>query len=112
MVSLAASILNLALVLIVNSGFAGAFWRLPCNGRAGVARIDPLAQFGEIASHAHVIHGGNNFGFTSGYEDVMKSGCTSCAVKQDLSIYWAPALYFESSDGKMTLVNEVGGMLV
>lgn len=105
-------ILKAALILVIGSRFADAFWRLPCNGRAGVARIDPLAQFGQVAKHAHVIHGANNFGFNSGYEDIIKSDCTSCGVKQDRSVYWTPALYFEGADGEMTLVNQVGGMLV
>jgi hypothetical protein len=32
-------------------------------------------------------------------------------VKQDLSAYWTPALYFMGSDGKTQLVDQVGGML-
>lgn len=99
-------------VLLAGTGVVDAFWRLPCQGRTGVARIDPLAQYGEVAHHAHVIHGGNNFGFDSDYEDLMASDCTSCAVKQDKSVYWTPGLYFESTDGEMTLVKQVGGMLV
>lgn len=39
---------------------ADAFWRLPCRGRLGVARIDPLMEPGKVAGHAHVIHGGNS----------------------------------------------------
>lgn len=34
-----------------------AFWRLPCRGRLGVARLDPLVNPGAVSSHAHVIHG-------------------------------------------------------
>lgn len=34
-----------------------AFWRMPCRGRTGVARIDPLISPGTSAEHAHVIHG-------------------------------------------------------
>ncbi|KAI9781105.1 MAG: hypothetical protein M1816_002576 [Peltula sp. TS41687] len=101
------------LLLLANFfGYVDCFWRLPCNGRAGVARIDPLAQHGRVGNHAHVIHGGNNFGFDSAYSDLIKSECTSCGVKQDRSVYWTPALYFESPDGTVELVNQVGGMLV
>lgn len=39
------------------SEFANAFWRLPCRGRTGVARLDPLVEPGKISSHAHTIHG-------------------------------------------------------
>lgn len=101
------------LILVFGSfGFAHAFWRLPCTGQSGLARIDPLAQYGRIADHAHAIHGADNFGFESGYSDLMKSKCTSCGIKQDLSVYWTPALYFEGADGQVTLVKQVGGMLV
>lgn len=39
------------------------------------------------------------------------SDCTSCAVTQDKSAYWAPALYFMHSNGTAEIVEEVGGML-
>ena len=42
----------------------------------------------------------------------MSSECTSCAVKEDKSVYWTPALYFEGDDGKTELVEQVGGLLV
>lgn len=37
--------------------FSDAFWRLPCRGRTGVARLDPIVNPGEISGHAHAIHG-------------------------------------------------------
>ncbi|KAI9682422.1 MAG: hypothetical protein M1829_000214 [Trizodia sp. TS-e1964] len=103
MLSLVAGVLYL--------GQVDAFWRLPCTGRAGVARMDPLVNHGSLSDHAHVVHGGSGFSMTSDANDLLKSDCTSCAVKQDKSAYWTPALYFQSSDGKTTLVNQVGGML-
>ncbi|PYH45764.1 uncharacterized protein BP01DRAFT_356400 [Aspergillus saccharolyticus JOP 1030-1] len=42
---------------------------------------------------------------------LRQSSCTSCAVTQDKSAYWAPALYFVHQNGDAELVNEVGGML-
>lgn len=42
---------------------------------------------------------------------LRKSNCTSCAVQQDLSAYWTPALYFMHPNGSAELVEEVGGML-
>ena len=39
---------------------ADAFWRLPCRGRSGVARLDPIVDPGEISSHVHAIHGGGS----------------------------------------------------
>lgn len=51
------------------------------------------------------------FHFEAKFDDVMSSECTSCAVKQDLSVYWTPALYFQHEDGQVELVKQVGGML-
>lgn len=39
------------------------------------------------------------------------SECTSCAVTQDKSAYWTPALYFMHENGDTELVQQVGGML-
>lgn len=39
---------------------ADAFWRLPCRGRTGVARLDPIVDPGEVSSHVHVVHGGGS----------------------------------------------------
>lgn len=44
-------------------------------------------------------------------EDLIGSDCTSCAVKQDKSAYWTPALYFMYQNGSSVLVDQVGGML-
>ena len=89
-----------------------AFWRLPCQSRSGLGRIDPIVDHGDVSAHVHAIHGGNNFGFSTTGEDLMKSSCTSCAVTQDHSAYWTPALYFIHADtGKAELVWEEGGML-
>lgn len=47
-----------AFTLLLSS--AEAFWRLPCQGRSALARIDPLVNYGTVADHAHAIHGGNS----------------------------------------------------
>lgn len=52
------------------------------------------------------------FHFEAKFDDVMSSECTSCAVRQDKSVYWTPALYFQHEDGKTELVEQNGGMLV
>ncbi|OAX83176.1 hypothetical protein ACJ72_02467 [Emergomyces africanus] len=89
-----------------------AFWRLPCRGRLGVARLDPLVNPGAVSSHAHVIHGASNFGMSVSVDELLNSQCTSCAVKEDKSIYWTPAAYFRHPNGDTELVEQVGGMLV
>jgi hypothetical protein len=48
----------------------------------------------------------------STYEDLTAEGaCTSCAVTQDKSAYWTPALYFVYSNGSSVIVPQVGGLL-
>ncbi|KAK2763125.1 hypothetical protein FQN54_009761 [Arachnomyces sp. PD_36] len=101
-----------AAVLAATAAPASAFWRLPCMGDTGVARMDPLVNPGTISDHAHIVHGGGNFGKSSTRDTLLQSDCTSCAVKQDKSSYWAPALYFVHDNGAAELVEEVGGMLV
>ncbi|KAJ5198923.1 hypothetical protein N7472_004127 [Penicillium cf. griseofulvum] len=91
--------------------YATAFWRLPCRGRSGLARLDPIVEPGEVSSHAHAVHGAGGFGMSSSQEELRNSDCTSCAVTEDKSAYWAPALYFMHTNGSAQVVEEVGGML-
>ncbi|KAJ5775374.1 uncharacterized protein N7511_000385 [Penicillium nucicola] len=91
--------------------YATAFWRLPCRGRTGVARLDPIVDPGKVSSHVHSVHGGGSFGMSSTEDSLLESSCTSCAVTQDKSAYWTPALYFMHTNGSAELVEEVGGML-
>ncbi|KAM7198054.1 protein of unknown function (DUF1996) domain containing protein [Naviculisporaceae sp. PSN 640] len=100
-----------ALAVLAALGGADAFWRMECHGTVGVARIDPLVNPGEVAQHVHAIHGSSGFSETATYEDLINGQCTSCAVRQDKSAYWAPALYFQHDDGTFEYVNQVGGML-
>lgn len=48
---------GLVTCLAAFSGLAEAFWRLPCRGRAGLARLDPLMDPGKDSYHVHAIHG-------------------------------------------------------
>ena len=40
-------------------GNANAFWRLECDGSVGLARMDPLMNYGTAGDHAHSIKGGS-----------------------------------------------------
>ncbi|KAL9128606.1 MAG: hypothetical protein Q9217_002740 [Psora testacea] len=93
-----------ALALYVSN--VQAFWRLECEGSTGLARIDPLMSPGSIADHVHSIKGGSAFSPTSKADNLLNSNCTSCGVSQDLSAYWAPAMYFMHDDGTVELVPE------
>jgi len=106
-----ASPLAATTVLLAALSGVDAFWRMDCHSRTGLARIDPLVDYGVVSDHVHAIHGGNNFGFTTEYDDLMASECTSCAAKEDKSAYWTPSLHFVHSDGTVEIVNQRGGML-
>lgn len=89
-----------------------AFWRMECRGRTGLARLDPIMDLGEIAPHIHTVHGSSGFNLAATYDDLMGGNCTSCAVTQDKSAYWTPALYFQDASTKeFEIVPQVGGML-
>ena len=40
-------------------GVPKSFWRLPCRGQSGIARVDPIMYPGVISPHVHSIFGGN-----------------------------------------------------
>ncbi|KAK0703208.1 hypothetical protein B0T26DRAFT_815318 [Lasiosphaeria miniovina] len=97
-------------VLAAVSG-ATAFWRMECHSRLGIARIDPLISPGEVAQHAHSIHGSSGFSESATYQNLIDADCTSCAVTQDKSVYWHPSLYFQHANRTYESVEQVGGML-
>ena len=62
--------LCLVAFLAAFSGVADAFWRLPCRGRAGAARIDPIMDPGTASYHVHAVHGsGSKFIHKGGIGD-------------------------------------------
>jgi hypothetical protein len=50
---------QVAAIILAFAGNAAAYWRMPCAGVAGVARIDPIVDKGKPAAHMHTIKGGN-----------------------------------------------------
>ncbi|KAK0635356.1 hypothetical protein B0T17DRAFT_485782 [Bombardia bombarda] len=103
--------IDTSLVVLATVSGAAAFWRMECRGRAGLARIDPLVNPGEVGQHVHHIHASSGFSEKATYDDLVNAECTSCAVTQDKSAYWAPALYFNHANGTYQAVEQVGGML-
>ncbi|KAI0552153.1 hypothetical protein F4679DRAFT_571825 [Xylaria curta] len=100
------------LAILGMSPVTEAFWRMECRGSTGLARIDPIMDFGEVSTHAHTSHGSSGFGISANYDDLINGDCTSCAVKQDKSAYWTPAMYFlDSATNEFSPVPQVGGML-
>ncbi|KAK4103983.1 hypothetical protein N658DRAFT_420519 [Parathielavia hyrcaniae] len=103
--------IDTSLAIIASLSGAAAFWRMECRGKLGIARLDPLVNPGGASKHAHAIHGSSGFNAAATYEDLRNGDCTSCAVIEDMSVYWAPALYFRHANGSYQDVNQVGGML-
>ncbi|GAP83941.1 putative wsc domain-containing protein [Rosellinia necatrix] len=100
------------LAILGLSPAAEGFWRMECRGSTGTARMDPIVDFNKVSGHAHAVHGSSGFGMASTYDDLVNADCTSCAVKQDKSAYWTPAMYFlDSATNEFTPVPQVGGML-
>ncbi|KAL7625340.1 hypothetical protein AAE478_004556 [Parahypoxylon ruwenzoriense] len=101
-----------ALILLGAIQDVSAFWRMECHGRTGLARIDPIMDAGVVSPHIHTVHGSSGFSLSATYSDLMGGSCTSCAVKQDKSAYWTPALYFQDAETQeFEIVPQVGGML-
>ncbi|GAA5875572.1 hypothetical protein JCM16303_000671 [Sporobolomyces ruberrimus] len=97
--------------LLVNSSVQ-AFWRLPCGNSLVIERADTIVSPYQISGHVHNILGGSNFALGTTYEALRASDCTSCLVKQDMSNYWTPQLYFQWANGSFTSVDAVGGGLI
>jgi hypothetical protein len=122
--------MSLSYILFMNilASFVGAFWRLPCYSRLGVYRIDPIVSKGLPSQHAHTLHGAHStlrvslegryliftldLNFSSSYEGLVQSNCTTCAVLEDMSAYWTPSLMFSHANGTIEIVPQIGGMLM
>lgn len=57
----------------------------------------------------HTIYGGSAFAVNSNFANSRASVCSSCAVLSDMSNYWTPTLYFQSSTGTFASVPMFGG---
>lgn len=85
-----------------------AFWRMSCPGRILTERLDPIVAPGLASSHSHTISGGNGFNMNMNYNDTQSSTCSSCPIKQDLSNYWTPNLYYQMKNGSVQAVPQAG----
>lgn len=56
--------------------------------------------------------GSNAFNFTMSQERPYDATCSTCKVKQDLSNYWVPTVYYHGENDSFVPVPQVGGMLV
>lgn len=46
------------------------------------------------------------------YDQARRSTCSSCSVKEDLSNYWTPTLFYKAQNGSFHPVEQLGGALV
>jgi hypothetical protein len=91
-----------------------------CTSRLVDERVDPLVYPGQISDHVHAIAGGNGFDITMDYDKARASSCSTCNIKEDLSNYWTPKLYFQAQNGSFTpvpidgddSVGNMGGMAI
>ena len=85
-----------------------AFWRIACPGRLVQERIDPIVNPGAVSAHVHTIAGGDGFAAEMTYDQARASNCSSCPIKQDLSNYWTPSLYYHAQNGSFISVPQAG----
>ena len=92
----------LALAMYVAPGMpkhAGSYTVIGFGNPVVVGREDPVISPGVPSGHVHTVIGGNGFLPTMSDGQAMKSTCTSGQVKNDLSNYWVPSLFFHASNG-------------
>ncbi|KAI5271288.1 hypothetical protein E4T47_05393 [Aureobasidium subglaciale] len=97
-----------ALSILALASSASAFWRMPCPGRISTERLDPIVAPGGVSGHVHTISGSNGFKAEMTYADARGGACSSCPIKQDMSNYWTPALYYQSENGTFINVPQSG----
>lgn len=97
------------------TGTAHAGWQIQCFSRLQDQRLDPIVNPGGLSSHVHVISGGSGFAASMDFARARASSCTTCNVREDLSNYWTPKLYFQAANGSFLDVpiqgdNQYGNM--
>jgi hypothetical protein len=85
----------LALALLGNvANVANAYFIVHCNHLVDV-RLDPVVSPGKQNCHVHSVFGSQNFGSTVTTDPDLNTGATTCNVREDRSMYWAPSLYYK-----------------
>ncbi|THH01298.1 hypothetical protein EW026_g1367 [Hermanssonia centrifuga] len=85
--------------------YVNGYWMFGSNPLV-TTRLDPIINPGVVSSHVHSIIGGSRFSPTYNFEDLTQSLCSTGAVQQDLSNYWAPQLYYyDQNQGTYTPIS-------
>ncbi|RFU34593.1 hypothetical protein B7463_g1718, partial [Scytalidium lignicola] len=74
------------------------------DGPLVIARMDPIVNPGVESGHVHAVQGGNAFAVSLADNGLKQSTCTSSLIKNDLSAYWTPTLWFDWGNGSYTSV--------
>lgn len=64
-------------------------------------RLDPIVNPGRCSSHVHSVFGAASFGKTVERRDLQGNIETTNNVEENLSMYWAPALYIYNPSDKL-----------
>jgi len=78
----------------------GSFAVLRFNGLDPLMQgsVDPITNDGERAPHAHLVQGASNFGMSVNALSLTESKCTTAMIGGDMSVYWAPKVYFHDEE--------------
>ena len=77
----------------VLAGGVDAFWRMPCKGRTGLARIDPLVNFGRsIPSVLDLSRRDSSRQYDTQTNRDFRPGCRSC-TRHPWVQWYVPSLF-------------------
>ena len=75
------------------------------DGMLSFGRLDAIVSPGQVSAHVHMFQGANAVGATYDYDTIRsESTCSTLEVQDDLSNYWAPAMYHYDGVGKFSLM--------
>ena len=75
------------------------------DGMLSFGRLDAIVFPDQVSAHVHMFQGANGVGATYDYDKIRsESTCSTLEVQDDLSNYWAPAMYHYDGVGKFSLM--------
>ncbi|KAF2092704.1 hypothetical protein NA57DRAFT_69631 [Rhizodiscina lignyota] len=94
------------ILLVTSIAHTDAYVSFNCASNIVEERADSIVQPLQVASHVRKIVGGNAFKMSGNMtcQEIRSSSCSSCLIKQDLSIYLTPKLYCHAQNGSFMSV--------
>lgn len=106
---MASTLLTSVACLLTLSLHANAYI-VGCGSRLYDQRIDSIVNPGTPSGHTHTVMGGNGMNFTMGPTLANDATCSTCEIKEDLSNYWTPKMYYYNmTTGLFVAVSARGG---